>query len=655
MSEPPKGLATVAFLKTKLDEGCDHLGLLEPLVLDALVHFAGQDFLADDIKVVVHQRTGVALPSDVIQTLLGRQTRHGLLKRAGGRFFRTSKAVPDPGLDAARATIQAEQASLGEAFIKYAATEGLVVESPAEALGHLATFVSDNKVRIILNEQLPDSPLDRSSLDRKLTRVIARFIGWYCLQSAELRPALAALTEGILLEDTLLMRDLPGAGQTFQDLTVLLDTAVLFAAVDLTGVANAVAAKEAVALLRQSGARTLAFRPTVDEMRRILGVYEEHLGTSEGRLTLHPTALTQHVLTARLSPADVRIISTTLKAAYTLGEAALAKSLAHVGRPDPESPRVRHDVDCVAGVVTLRRGRISESVERSAAIFCTTSGGVVRTVQQWFVAERGQGIPPIIHQAALTTIAWLKKPAAAPDLKMHELAALCAAAMRPTHATMEKFTATLRRMRSENVITDDETAAIVASELMEPLLARLDDDFEPDSDSIQEAIERVRDTYRREAVADAEEAVTKAQAGLARDRQAAEEAVRMARAEAAQAQLLADQAIAARNNLVERVGQRISVWSSRACSALFWAGVAVLVFAAVLSVPGVFEAVGGPAKWIARVVLVVSAALGVYSCVHGAGLKDLRRGLQERIAKWLRSLLLPADVRPLGPEIASKL
>jgi hypothetical protein len=276
-------------------------------------------------------------------------------------------------------------------------------------------------------------------------------------------------------------------------------------------------------------------------------------------------------------------------------------------------------------------------------------------VQEWFVAERGQGIPPIIHQAALTTIAWLKKPAAAPDLKMHELAALCAAAMRPTRATMEKFTATLRRMRSENIITDDETAAIVASELMEPLLARLDDDFEPDSDSIQEAIERVRDTYRREALADAEETVTKAQAGLARDRQAAEEAVRMARAEAAQAQLLADQAIATRNNLVERVGQRVSVWSSRACSALFWAGVAVLAFAALLSVPGVFEAVGGPAKWIARGVLLVSAALGVYSCVHGASLKDLRRRLQERIAKWLRSLLLPADVRPLGPEIAPKL
>jgi hypothetical protein len=47
VGKAPKGLATVAFLKTKLDEGVDHLGLFEPLILDALGHVATPDFLAE--------------------------------------------------------------------------------------------------------------------------------------------------------------------------------------------------------------------------------------------------------------------------------------------------------------------------------------------------------------------------------------------------------------------------------------------------------------------------------------------------------------------------------------------------------------------------------------------------------------------------------
>ena len=120
MSQPPKGLATVAFLKTKLDEGCDHLGLFEPLILDALIHVQVKDFLAEDIKILVNQRTGLLLPGDAVQTLLGRFAKRGLLQRAGGRFFRTSKAIPDPGLDAARTAIQAEQDSLGRALVEFA-------------------------------------------------------------------------------------------------------------------------------------------------------------------------------------------------------------------------------------------------------------------------------------------------------------------------------------------------------------------------------------------------------------------------------------------------------------------------------------------------------------------------------------------------------
>ena len=671
MNGVPKALATVAFLKTKLDEGCDHLGLFEPLILDSLAHITSPYFLSDDIRALVDSRRGLLLPTNAIQTLLGRCAKRGFIERSGGRWLRTSKPIADEEFEKIHALIQRDQADLGLAFVDFARDNGVHIETPAEALTAIATFVSDNKVQVILNESVSDSPLDRSSLDRKLTRMIARFITGHCLQTPSLRAALEGLTEGILLLDTLLMRDIPDAGQSFQDLWVVFDTGILFAAMDLAGLANGVAAKEALTLLRAAGAKTIAFNRTLDEMRRILSLYEERLGTAAGRLSLYPTALTQHVLKAKLSSADMRIISATLVqrlenigikvrdlpahlAPYTLNEETLAKSLTDADHPDLDSPRVRHDVDCIAGVLTIRHGHVSTSIERSRSIFCTSSGSVVRSIQQWFFNEGEHGAPPIIHQAALSSIAWLKKPAVAPSLKIHELAAVCLAVMRPTRPTWTKFVGTLTRLRAEGTITDDETATIVASELIEPLLAHLDDEFEPDSDSIQEAIERVRDTYRREATAAAEQEINRIEAIARSSQNAFEEALRVARGEAAEAQRSVAQAIKARDEIISAVERRVRRSSRMLAQAAFWTAVGVLTLSVILAVPGVLEAGVGVWAWLARAILVLAGILGWYSSIKGKSLEDLRQAIDQKIADKLRSRWLPENVQPTQSDLKSQ-
>ena len=541
MPETPKGLATVAFLKTRLDEGHDHIGMFEPLVYDALHGLTAQDFLADDVQIQVTNRASILLPRAAVSTLLRRLTKRGFLVRKGGRFFRTTQPIPTPDFAQAVERISVEQRALGAALVHYAADNGCDFGSEESALEALATFVSDNKVHLVLDEAFRDSPLDRSSGPRKIVRLIARFVTERCLGSSEHHPAFKALIEGIILYDTVLLTELPRAAERFHALTVVLDTPVLFSVLGLHGTANSLAANEGIAMLREAGARTIAFRATVHEMRGILAAYEERVATTEGRLSLRPTPLAHHVLSSRLSPADLRIISATLEgrvqdagvkirdlpprhSRYTLGEQELATKLLEQGQDDTTQPRIRHDVDCIAGVLTLRAGRTSTAIERAGAIFCTSSGRVVRNVQSWFANEGQDGIPPIIHQEALTSIAWLKTPGTSP-LKIHELAAVCAAAMRPTSQTWTKFVNTLRRLRSEGNITDDETVAIVVSELTEPLLAHLDDDGDADADSITEAVERIRDRYRNEASRAADEVMRQAKAEVAMAEQAANEAV----------------------------------------------------------------------------------------------------------------------------------
>lgn len=662
MPTTPKGLATVAFLKTRLDEGHDHLGLLEPLIFDALSRIQRGDFIAAEISAIVLERTGVAVPSGTVHTLLGRCARRQLLRREGGRFFRTNRPIPGAAFDERRATFEQEQRLLGQDLEDFATGAGCEFGSAENALAALATFVSDNKVPLLLEEDIPESPLDRSSLDRKQTRTIARFITDRCLPSESLRGRLASLVEGILIEDALLLRDFPASNQKFENLMVFLDTAILLAAIGLTGVANAVAAKEGLSLVRDAGGRTLAFTRTIDEMRRILSVYEVKLQTTEGRMSLLPTALTHYILSTRQTPSDIRMISSTIeqrlskigvqireipphKAEYTFDEKKLAESLVSHDHPNVDAPRVRHDVDCVAAVLTIRGNHRATNVERSGAIFSTTSGSVVSAIQKWYASEETNvnSAPPIVHHWALTTIAWLKKPASAPNLKLHELAAICVAAMRPSRQTWHKLIETLRKLRQDGLITDDETAAVVASDLTEPLLTSLDDEVEPDADSILDAIDRVRDTYRQEARREVENIATDALDRARQTREAADAAIRAANRDAVLAQELANDAISRRNSVIDAVTAKIDQQAGRAATFIYWTLAVICAISMALAIPGVFESIGPLGKWIARGILIAAGCWYTFSGIKDRSLPDVRLRLKHLIAEYRMRQWFPVE------------
>jgi hypothetical protein len=393
-----------------------------------------------------------------------------------------------------------------------------------------------------------------------------------------------------------------------------------------------VATRDFLSALRDVGAITVAFERTIYEMRRILAVYEDRLATADGRLSLYPTPLTQYFLTQRAAPSDVKTISATLerrlqsvaivvrdlperKPDYTLDEEALAESLRDPADPGSrtDTPRIRHDVNCTAGVLTLRRGATVSSIERAGAIFCTTSGRTIGSIQSWYAEQGGKGIPPVIHQYAMSSIVWLKRPRAAAGVKLYELAALCGAALRPSSRTWRRFIDNIEKLRKDGALSDDEAVAIVASELTQPLLARLDDETEPDADTIEEAIDRILQTYRMQAEQASQDAIRAAKGEATLARSEAEEAT----------QQLATVIGAARRRAV-RVGRIVS-------GTTFWGLVAIVVAAAVLSLPGIAPT---PTLQVASwVIIALGLVIGITSQIVGYSLADLR----ERLASWVET------------------
>jgi len=117
-------------------------------------------------------------------------------------------------------------------------------------------------------------------------------------------------------------------------------------------------------------------------------------------------------------------------------------------------------------------------------------------------------LPPVVHVRILTNLAWLKRPAYEGDLQLNELVALCAAALRPTRATWERFLRHLTKLEKAKELTSEEAVAIVVSGMTDQLLVQHEDDEEGKSDeTLDEVVQKVRSSYRAEIDAQVSQAI----------------------------------------------------------------------------------------------------------------------------------------------------
>jgi hypothetical protein len=131
---------------------------------------------------------------------------------------------------------------------------------------------------------------------------------------------------------------------------------------------------------------------------------------------------------------------------------------------------------------------------------------------------------------------------------------------------------------------------------------------------------------------------------------AAAESVGVARAEAQVAQESASRAMARTDVVIAAIRARVNRTSRLLANATYWAGVALLVAAATLAVPGVTELLNPTGKLVSIVLAVVAAALGLYGGVRGGSLLSLRDALQLAITRRLEGRWLDEPLKQLdGP------
>jgi hypothetical protein len=636
----PGGIVTVSFLKAKLDEGADRLDIFSPLIADVIATITAESFVTTDVQSRLAARHGIDMPQHTVDTLIRRLVKRKHILREAGRYRRQPAFSVAADVTEMKSKIEKRQLELAAALREYAAGRGTAISSIAVALSILIRFLQDSQIPLLLGT--PALVTSGPQPSRRETAVIAEFLQAEALPSSTLRSVIDGILEGLVLYQAAFLPDGDVSSRKFEDLKVFFDSVLVRQALGYEGEATKKMVREAIDVLKAQGVECLVFDVSVKEIRRILDTYETMLRTDYGRKSLRRYTMARFFLTQRYSTSDVREMNALLESEiraiglgvlvtperiprYVSAEKKLAERLSDPVRKDERGERVSHDVDCVAAILTLRRGHQTTALENARAVFTTSSYKVISNTREWYEQdEHGQGLEPIVHIRALANLAWLKRPRLSKSLKQHELIALCGAALRPRRSTWARFLHHLNAQRKSNKVTSDEMTAILVSELSDPLLREAETGSlnDPDAATMDEIIDRLKADYRADA--DAKVAVA--------SQRAASEAARAAAAEqsAAEKERRRELAIASRSR---KIGHATSVGAFSLVAVLAVVGAIQLLrvhpFRAGVAESVIEAALGGLA-----VVFILLELVGVLR--HAA---ELRGWLERRITSAVRSWL----------------
>lgn len=639
----PGGLVTISYLKARLDKGEDHLGIFMPLVIDVLPGLLNRHFTAAQVQEAIAAQHGVAMPQEAIITLLKRAARKRYVVREAGRYhINPSKALPRSNVTNEKSQLERAQLRIGEALRKHSEKRGITFNSSQEALELILRFLEEQQIALLLGA--PPDEGRAVAMTRGEFAVVAEFIHDVVGSDPALITAMNGILEGLVLYRAAFLPDLAKVERSFKNLTVVFDSVLVRQALGYEGSGPQVLVRETINLLKDSGVRCVVFDKSVQEIRRILSMYEHKLATADGRRSLKSVPMARYFLSQRYSPSYVQEMSALLEKRisesglrkiptpsriedYTLGEEKLAERLADPKTKDLREPRVLHDVDCVAGVLTLRRGHRSSNIEDARVVFATTAPLVIHNTRLWWEEdEREYGISPIVHIRSLANLAWLKKPSMSAEYQLHELIALCAAAMRPSEKTWERFIMHLESLHESQRISEDEVQLILFSVNADRLLheAELDEDDPDDIDAstLDEVVDRVISHYREEAEKSVELASELYEQRIAKTQTARD--LRAMKAEE-EARNISEE-LRRRNAAID---ERARKWANKVVSVVYWICV-VLVLIGSLAVTVSYSFSGG---WIG---IVIGSTVILLAILEIVGVLSHLRVLRTNVEIWLR-------------------
>lgn len=465
-----KTIASLALLKARYDT--DHEDIVDSFkvfVLLTIIPMTGNAVRALDIQRALLDDYGLNLPQHVIQLVLSRVVKDGVLTKNKGDYQITNR--PDPETYRKFITLQEEaiknQNDTIASLMEYAKEKLKITLSAEEAETALSNYIDQYSIECVKAYSVASIvPVAGKSI-KNVNFIVSSYINDVSASDPYKFHYIVTVVIGRMVANALLGTDLYDVKMKFENTVVYLDAPLILKILGVLGEAEMMATKEMVDIIKDVGGKVSYFEHTRDEIDYILRSVEKYLDVPAGGYgnvifnlrecgkTASDIALLRAQIEEVLAESKINITPTPpYIAKLQIDEKELESEMTNSGLFYSNDTAKRKDINSIRSIYVLRTGQSPKKIERCSAILVTNNSGLAKAATYYGRHhEESKEISTVITDFSLTNLIWLKCPVAHADVPMKLIAANSYAALKPSEKLWKAFVAEIDKLETGQKIS----------------------------------------------------------------------------------------------------------------------------------------------------------------------------------------------------------
>lgn len=462
-------LTTLAILQVNWDESHkSHLDNFVPFLLEAMRRQGLSNVTEGEVAIAVRDDFGIALPTSVARAVLRRAEKQGSCTSTGGRYSLAGSKAKG-GLSAAiEQEFLRKQRNLAESLAEYMAAHSEEAWTASSAEAALLDYVESNAPDLLAHALRGEEPKQSPSGDKFDRVLVAGWIEGISRNDPPRFDYLVTIVKGSMLAAVIGLPDHGELNRPFRGTTLVLDTPLLLQRLGYAGSEAQQAMTETISLASRQHAKIACLQKSVAEARNILHSAAQNIGREipgpprplDSYFAEQGFSRSQALMRAEQLEDDLKAAGIAIHVApsatdfFTIDELALEAELTHHVHPDPtRRDALLHDLDALTAIHRIRAGQGGDRLETCRAVFVTRNVGLVK-VARTFPDFATHKWPLAMTNDHLSTMVWVKRPMAAPDLPRHQLLAKCYSLLAPSEEVWARYLDQIERLRRGNELTE---------------------------------------------------------------------------------------------------------------------------------------------------------------------------------------------------------
>lgn len=466
-------LTSLGILKVNFDQGRNFYDQFVPFAAYAGAHTQGNHISLPEIQSYIREEFDLFLPEYPLHTIIRRAAHNGYFNEQENTYVVNYAAVEQLGVDRVRQRVSDSFSTVIERLRLHVRERYGHDWTADEAISAVTTYLDSHDVDVLFDEvEKPILP-EADRAPEAYAFYLSSFVDEARRREPDIFEAFVDIVKGHMLANVIYYPNFDQIESGFDGTEIYFDGPIVLAALGYSGSIRQDPITEMIDLLYKAGAQLSCFRHSVEEVEEILMSCSEAL--ARGANTNFYSPAFEELLSMGMSRSDIwresqhvpdRLtdFKVNIKRAPSPGreDPADVKLLEELIRDDPNlyyrrSKARERDVQSLASIVRLRKGRPCGSLERCRAVFVSDNRALVRIADDYIDEILVSDSAPIaVHEATMTNHVWLKNPIDAPELPRQRIIADCAAVLEPDDGLWDRYLDEIEGLRDEGTIDENE-------------------------------------------------------------------------------------------------------------------------------------------------------------------------------------------------------